>query len=372
MIKALLFFLRKISFIVRKELLASIKDPKTQTLLIVPVIVQSLLFGYAATYDLDRVPYAVLDQSRSIYSQRLLDMLDGFGIFRRTASLSGTDQISQAIDSDEAMLVISIPSDFANKIAGGREAAVQVIADGRNTTSAGVALGYFSSIADRFNSELHGRVSIAEADTVVWYNPNLISRWMFMPALLAMLSYIQIMLLSGLSVAREKEQGTFDQLLATPLTPMEILIGKAIPPLLIGTVQITFVLLVTLFWFRVPLAGSAISLYITLWIFLISCIGIGLSISALCSSMQQVMVYCFVLMLPMVLLSGMGTPVENMPEWLQYLTYANPVRFAVEAVRRIYLEGCGLADVAFNFVPMLAAAAVTLPAAAWLFRNKLY
>lgn len=370
--EALLLFLRKIRFIVHKELLATVKDPKTQTLLIVPVIVQSLLFGYAATYNLDQVPYAVADQSRSMYSDRLLAKLDGSSIFRRTVSLTGTGQIAEAIDSDEAMLVISIPPDFADKLTSGGQAVLQVITDGRNTTSSGVALGYVSAIVDSFNKELHGNVSIVEADTVVWYNPNLISRWMFMPALLAMLSYIQIMLLSGLSVSREKEQGTFDQLLVTPLSPMEILIGKAIPPLLIGTVQITFVLLVTLFWFKVPMAGSVFSLYFTLWIFLLSCIGIGLSISALCSSMQQVMVYCFVLMMPMVLLSGMGTPVENMPEWLQYLTYANPVRFVVEAVRRIYFEGCGLADIAFNFVPMLAMAGITMPAAAWLFRNKLY
>ena len=186
-----------------------------------------------------------------------------------------------------------------------------------------------------------------------------------------MLSLVQVLMLSGLSVAREREQGTFDQLLVTPLSPPEILIGKAIVPIAIGIFLASLVLLICRFWFEIPFAGDLLSLYAVLFVFILSCVGLGLSISAISQTMQQVMVYCFVILMPMVLLSGMATPVENMPETLQIITYADPMRFALDSVRRIYLEGCTLADVAFNFVPMIILAAITLPLAAWLFRNKI-
>ena len=179
------------------------------------------------------------------------------------------------------------------------------------------------------------------------------------------------MLLAALSVAREREQGTFDQMLVTPLSPWEILIGKAIPPVVVGIAQASLVLLVCLFWFDIPFAGSFADLYIALGVFTLSCAGLGLCISAISLNMQQALVYCFVVLLPMVLLSGLATPVSAMPEALQIATYANPLRFALVCVRSIYLEGSTLADVAQNFVPMLAVAAVTLPLAGWLFRNRL-
>ena len=173
------------------------------------------------------------------------------------------------------------------------------------------------------------------------------------------------------SVAREREQGTFDQLLVTPLSPTIILIGKAAVPVLMGMIQSTLVLLISLFWFRIPMAGSPLTLWAVLFVFTLSTTGIGLSISSISSSMQQVMVYCLLLLMPMILLSGNITPVANMPEILQIITYADPLRFALDSVWRIYLEGCGLADVAHNFVPMLGVAAVTFPLAGWLFRHNL-
>jgi len=186
-----------------------------------------------------------------------------------------------------------------------------------------------------------------------------------------MLGLVQVLMLSGLSVAREREQGTFDQLLVTPLSNFQILIGKAVAPILIGIFQSTIVLLICRFFFKIPFAGDFFSLYLTIFVFILSCVGIGLSISAISNSMQQVMVYCFVLLMPMVLLSGMATPVENMPEILQKITYADPMRFALNSVRRIYLEGCNFLDVWENFLPMLIVAAITLPLAGYLFRNNL-
>ena len=182
---------------------------------------------------------------------------------------------------------------------------------------------------------------------------------------------IQTMLLAALSVAREREQGTFDQLLVTPLTPLQILIGKALPSMLVGLLQSSLVLLIIRFWFQVPMAGSLWLLYLGLLAFNAATVGVGLSVSALSLTMQQAMLYNFMLVLPMTLLSGLMTPVRNMPQALQTVTHANPLRFGVSIVRRVYLEGATLADVAPDFLPLLAMTALSLPLAAWLFRNRL-
>jgi ABC-2 type transport system permease protein len=182
---------------------------------------------------------------------------------------------------------------------------------------------------------------------------------------------LQTLLLAALSVAREREQGTFDQLLVTPLTPMQILIGKALPSILIGLIQSTIIFLVIRFWFQIPMNGSVWLIYGGLVMFNCAAVGIGLSISAVSLTMQQAMLYTFLLIMPLMLLSGMLTPVENMPGVLQVATYINPLRFGISIVRRVYLEGAGLADVAVDFIPLLVVAAITMPLSAWLFRNRL-
>lgn len=357
--------------VIRKEMLSVLKDPSTRVILVVPIILQSILFGYAATFNLDRVPYACIDQSHSRESTEFFARLDGTGVFYRVETLDNANQIARAIDSDSALMVISIGSDFADKLQRGQNATIQVITDGRNTTTSAVASGYINRIVEAFNTDYNHHISPVRLETISWYNPNLITRWTFLPGLACLLSFVQVIMLAGLSVAKEREQGTFDQLLVTPLSPGEILVGKALPPLLIGLFQSTLVLLICQFWFKIPMAGSFLTLYLTLGFFMLSSVGIGLSISAISKSMQQVMVYCFVLLLPMVLLSGFTTPVRNMPESLQILTYANPLRFALDSIKRIYLEGCSISDIAFNFLPISILAAITLPLAAWLFRHKL-
>ncbi|MBQ9479385.1 MAG: ABC transporter permease [Selenomonadaceae bacterium] len=364
-------FLRQLQFLIRKEFLTTLKDPKTRAILIVPVFVQSMIFGYVATYDLDRVPYALLDMDRSRASTEFVARLDGSTAFERVRTIMNATEIADCIDSGDAMLVVSIPQEFERELSSGRTATIQVITDGRNSMTASLASGYIGSIAGAFNASRNPRLNCVELRTVAWYNPNLITRWNFLPALVVMLSLVQVLMLGGLSVAREREQGTFDQLLVTPLSPTQILIGKAVVPMMIGLLQSTMVLLICRWWFEIPMAGGLLPMYATIFVFMLSCTGLGLSISAVSASMQQVIVYCLVLIMPMVLLSGMATPVDNMPEALQTLTWANPMRFALDSVRRIYLEGAGMSDVAMNFAPMLAISALTLPIAGWLFRNNL-
>ena len=355
----------------RKEFLALFKDPANRVTLIIPAFLQALLFGYAASYDLTNVPYAVLDQSRSSASVELVSRLDGTGVFKRTATLHSPVQIADVVDSGKALMVLSIPADFESRLNSGKEAPLQMILDGRNSSTAGQAAAYMGNIVSAYNQERSGMRPPVVLETRAWYNPNLESRWAMMPALIAGLSMIQTLLIAALSVAREREQGTFDQLLVTPFTPMQILFGKAIPAIFIGLMQSTIIFLIIRFWFQIPMAGSLWLLYGGLLMFTVASVGIGLSVSALALNIQQAMLYTFVLVMPLMLLSGLMTSVKNMPDWLQTATYANPMRFGVEIVRRVYLEGAGFADVAADFIPLIVIAALTLPLAAWLFRNRL-
>ena len=360
---------QQLKYMFQKEILSLLKDPRLRFILLMGVIIQGFLFGYAANYDLVRVPYVVVDQSHSRASRDMMAHVEATGIFHRVALLGNVNDVGPMIESEEALFALVFPQDFEDKIESGQTAPMQILLDGRNPSIAGRIEAYMGSMVASYN-EGHGLTSPVTVMTRTWYNPNQISRWNFLPSLIAMISFIQIIMLAGMSVAKEREQGTFDQLLVTPLTQSEILLGKALAPMVVGIVQSSILFLLSRFWFQVPVGGSFWAILAVISVFALSATGFGLILSSLARNMQQVLVYILVSVLPLNLLSGVATPVHNMPLFLQYLTYIDPLRFAVDAVRRIYLEGAGLVDVAWGFVPMLAVAAVTLPLAAWLFRNK--
>jgi ABC-2 type transport system permease protein len=378
-IDAIRRFFRALIFMSGKELLAILKDPSSRVILMMPVLVQSMLFGYAATYDLTQASYALFDQSHSAASAELIAKIEGNRIFKRVLSVQREADAAAAIEREQVLFVLRIGPRFEPQLQAGENAPVQLIVDARNSNTAGTAAGYIGAVVEAFNADWrtrHGGGSGAGAaglriETRAWYNPNLETRWNLLPGLIATLSMLQTLLLSALSVAREREQGTFDQLLVTPLSPTLIMLGKALAPILIGLAQATLVLLVARFWFGVPLAGSALTLYAGLLLFTVASVGLGLSISALSNNMQQAMLYTFVLLMPLVLLSGLTTPVRNMPPFMQMLTLVNPLRYAVDLLQRVYLEGVGLAAVAGDIWPLILITGVTLPLAAWLFRNRL-
>jgi ABC-2 type transport system permease protein len=365
----------RILALVRKELLAVLNDPRGRFTLFGPPIIQTLIFGYAATYDLNNVPYAVLDQDRSLASQQLLARLDGTGVFRRVADLRRYDDIANFINQRRAILVLQIDQDFQRRLLGGMPADVQVIADGRNSNTAATASGYVTAIVDQFNADWqagHNQPSPpVQVVSRAWYNPNLETRWNMIPGLIGTLTLLQTLLLTALSVAREREQGTFDQLLVTPYRPAEIMAGKAIPSILIGFVQATSILLVAQLWFRIPFSGSFFVLYCGLILFLLAAVGIGLFVSSVAATMQQAMLYSFVLVMPFTLLSGLTTPISSMPKWLQYVTYVNPLRYAIEIAHRVYLEAAGFERIASDLWPLAILAVLTLSTASWMFRHRL-
>jgi ABC-2 type transport system permease protein len=367
--------LLRIIALTHKELLAVLKDPRTRLSIILPPILQCLIYGYVATYDLNAVSYAVFDRDRSAVSRELLAGLDGSGVFRRVANLNREADIRRMIDEQHALLVIQLEQDFARRLISGQPADVQIIADGRNSNTAGIAIGYVNTIVESFNARWRadheqGAPPI-RLTTRAWYNPNLETRWHMIPALLGMLTLLETILLTGLSVAREREQGTFDQLLVTPFRPAEIMVGKAVPPMLVGILQATLVLLVAQLWFQIPFAGSFVTLYVALTVFLLAASGIGLLLSSVAATMQQAMLYSFMMIMPFALLSGFTTPISSMPELLQYFTLINPLRYAIEMAHRVYLEGAGLALLWPQLWPLAVIATVTLSAASWMFRHRL-
>jgi ABC-2 type transport system permease protein len=367
-------FLRILTLI-RKELRAIFNDPRARVVIVGPPIIQCLLFGYAATYDLSDVRYAALDQDRSAASSALLARFDGSPIFHRVANLDREADIKRLIDNRETLLVVQIDHDFQRRLLQGLPTTIQVIADGRNSNTAGTAVGYAGAIVEAFNTDwrasrgLDGpRVGVV---TRTWFNPNLESCWNMIPSLVGTLTMLQVIILTAMSVAREREQGTFDQLLVTPFRPTEIMAGKTVPSMLIGIGQATLILTVAQLWFRIPFAGSFVTLYTGLLLFLLAAAGVGLLVSSFVATMQQAMLFAFLIMLPFTLLSGLTTPVSNMPVVLQYLTLVNPLRYAIDLAQRVYLEGVGLDRLTYDLWPLAAIAAVTLPVAAWMFRHRL-
>lgn len=362
--------------LVLKEFLAVLKDPRSRTVVVVPPIVQTIVFGYGATYDLEDVSYAVWNEDRSVWSRELLAGLEGSRSFRLVARLSHQEQIAETIDARDALMVVRVGEQFSRNLLQGRGARVQAIIDGRNSNTAMIALNYLESMVASFNerwrAERGGTAPAARLVVRTWFNPNLESRWFIVSGIVGILTLLVTLLVTALSVAREREQGTFDQLLVTPYRPAELLAGKALPGFAIGLGEATLIISIAIFWFGVPLRGSVLTLYAGLVVFLVSAVGVGLMISSLSATMQQGLLGAFLFMVPSVILSGFATPVESMAEPIQWITRLNPLRYMMEILRGVFLEGRSLESIVPELWPMALMGLSTLVAAAWLFRHRLY
>ena len=368
--------LRRIFALMLKEFMLILKEPRSRFVIIGPPLIQFIIFGYAATYDLKNVRYAVLDESRSVESRRLLAHLQGSHNFELTRTLHSDQEIKAVIDQETARLVVHIGPDFSRNLHTGKTATVQVIVDGRNSNVALVALGYLNGIVEAFNQELiEANVIAAKGPQIVlqdraWFNRNLQSRWFIVSALGGVISMVVVMILTSLSVAREREFGTFDQLLVAPFTPLEILIGKALPGMTFGLMDALIFSGGAVLWFEVPFRGTIWALILALLCFIVTMVGVGLLVSSLSTTMQQALLGSFIVMMPSIILSGMATPIANMPHWLQLGTLLNPVRHIITALRIIFLEGADVAGIWPNIWPLMLMACVTLPLSAWLFRHR--
>lgn len=368
--------LRKIFALMKKEFRAILKNKKSRMVLIVPPLAQILVFGYSASFDLNNVPYVVYNEDQGQASRQLLAHFRGTPEFNYLGDITADREITPLINEKKVLMVLHIGADFSKNLLNGRGGKIGVILDGRNSNSAMICLNYVRNIVSRFNENWAarhgGRHVPARLVVRSWFNAGLNSHWFIIPGIVALLALVVTLEITALSVAKEREAGTFDQLLVTPMTPLEIIIGKSLPGFIIGFIEATFIIGMTIFWFHVPFRGSFLALYVGIFAFLLSAIGIGLMISSISVTQQQGLMGAFLFLVPAVILSGFATPIENMPTFIQYITYLNPMRYFLIIVRSTFLEGASFGLLWNLYWPMVLIGVVTLSAAGMLFRKKMY
>lgn len=368
--------LARILALVTKEFLALLKDKRSRMVLIVPPLIQLIVFGYAATFDLKNVPFAVYNEDSGAASRQLLADFDGSPGFTRVAQVTHESEIAPLIDAKQVLMVVHAGPNFSADLSSGRPAGLQVIVDGRNSNTAMLAINDVREMIDRFNlawaASHDGNLPPSHIETRAWFNPNMESRWFFLPGIVGILTLLVTMLVTALSVAREREQGTFDQLLVTPLRPVEILIGKTLPGFLIGLAEASVITLAAVFWFKVPLLGSLLTLYTGIMLFLLSGVGVGLMISSFAVTQQQGLLGAFIFMVPSIILSGFATPIRNMPQLVQDITLLNPMRYFLVVLRGVFLEGLPFHLLIHQFWPMALIGVTAFSIAGWLFRHRMY
>ncbi|MCW1916937.1 ABC transporter permease [Luteolibacter sp. GHJ8] len=366
-------FFHRIRALVIKELQSIVGNPSSRALLIMPVILQTLLFPNAATLEVKNASIAIYNRDTGEASNELVQRFAQSEAFTEVIPIHSQEALADSIESRKAMLAVSIPEDFSRKIAAGETGPVQVLLDGRRSNGAQIAFSYLQGIAENYMKERAadaGRAMPSETIVRYWYNPNLDFKNFLLPNLVAIITTIGALILTALSVAREREQGTFDQLMVSPLTPEMVMIGKGVPAILIAFFQATLILLAAIFIYDVPFRGNLGLLYLGMFFYALSLVGVGLLISSICNTQQQAFLGAFSFMMPAMMLSGFASPVENQPGWLQILNWPNPVRHFVEIVKEIFMKDASADRVISLVIPLAGISAVTIGCASAMFRRK--
>jgi ABC-2 type transport system permease protein len=357
-----------------KELQLALREPQTRALLIVPVVLQLLLFPFAASLEVKNATLAILNLDSGAQSTELVQRLARTEAFPSIRMVHSAAELGKLIDTQRALLGLELPVTFSRDLASGRPAKVLAIVDGRRSNSAQIAFGYAQNIVATFGGELAaaaGRNATTQAVVRPWFNANLEYRWFMLPVLVAIITTLGSLIVTALSIAREREQGTFDQLLVSPLTPAYIMVGKTIPALVIALGQGSLVAGAAVFFYGVPFHGSLALLYLCMVCYGLSLAGIGLFVSSLCETQQQAFLGVFTFMVPAVMLSGFVAPVENMPLPFRVLSWCDPLAHFIVIVKGIFLKGYGPALVWPNVWPLLIIAVLTMSLAYWMYRKRL-
>ena len=369
--------LRRLAHLVRKELIELRADPRLFGIVIIAPIIQLTVLGYAATTDVKDIPLLVVDGDRSTASRELIARFDASSNFYIVDVVSGNGSVEHHLSHGTAWMALTIPAGFSERLSSGRSDTVQVIADGTDSNSTGVALGYARNVVAAFSAEKTAdlrpgvpRIALIDADIRVWFNPRLESRDFMVPGIVALLLLVVTTNLSAMAIVREREVGTLEQLNVTPLARWELIVGKLLPYALIGMFDVILVTLVAVFWFEVPFLGSFPLLFGCSAIYLLSTLGLGLFVSTISQTQQQAfMTATFFFLTPMIYLSGFTFPIENMPSWIQWVTYLIPLRYFLVIVRGIFLKGVGVA-VLWPQIAALLACGLVLIALATLRSSK--
>ena len=342
--------LRRLGHLIRKELLELRQDPRLFGVVIMAPIIQLAVLGYAATTDVKDIPIVIVDADRSAESRDLIHRFEASANFNIVGLLGSTSGIDPYLDRGDAWMALSIPPDYGHQIASARQTSLQVVADGTDSNSTTVALGYAQALVGGYMQELAAAQSpgapaggLVQPEIRIWFNPRLESRDFMIPGIVALLLLVVTTNLSAMAIVREKEVGTLEQLNVTPLARWELIAGKMLPYAMIGVIDVVLVLIVSIYWFEVPMRGSIPLLFAMSLVYLMSTLGLGLFISSISQTQQQAMMTAtFFFLTPMIYLSGFIFPIENMPGWIQPLTFLIPLRYFLVIVRGIFLKGVGL------------------------------
>lgn len=375
--------IERIRQMIKKEFIQTLRDPHTRWLLFGPALIQMFIFGYAATMEIKHVSLTVLDQDNTQESRELVSHFAASRYFAVKQYVSRRDELRTGIDRGDFLLAVEIDSGFAQRLRNGQGASVQVIVDSSNSNTALVALGYLNEVGASFAQDyqidrmqraapqLAPFIPSVDLETRPWFNEGLQSQWYFVPGVLGNLMLILIMNLTAFAVVREREIGTLEQVMVTPIRRWEFIVGKTVPFFLIGCLDATMLTLVGTLWFGVPLRGHVAVLAIGVMVFLLAALGLGLLLSTMAATQQQSMITAFFFTMPMTSLSGFGTPISSMPPFFQKLSYFNPLRHVVLILRSIFLKGVGLDVLWPNMLLMASFAVLMLTVSILRFRKSL-
>jgi len=348
-----------------KEFIQVFRDKRTRFVLFGPPIIQMLIFGYAATFEVYHVPTVVLDLDHSQESRELVSRFTSSPYFDVQHQVTDYREVEKLVDEGKATVALRINAGFAQDLRKGQTAPLQVIVDATNSNTALIASGYVNQIAlgfasdyqrdriNRISPQITERMPAVELEQRPWYNPELRSRWFFVPGVIGSLTLVLVVTLTAFAVVREREIGTLEQIMVTPIRPVEFILGKTLPFFLIGLFDVSLIATVGTLWFRVPFRGGIMVLFAGAILFLLSMLGVGLLISTVSSTQQQAMVTAFFFIMPAITFSGFGFPISTMPQWLQYVTYLSPLRYFLVVLRGTYLKGVGLTILWPQMVAML-------------------
>jgi ABC-2 type transport system permease protein len=375
--------------IIRKEFRQAFREPRMRGMLFMPPLIQLLVFGFAVNLDVDHADLAWMDGDHTFESRELLSAFQGSGRFNVVALPSNDREVQALLDGSKADLVVRVLPGFERDIHRGRTTSVQVLINGANSNTASIVSSYASSIVTGFASQVlqeqtrdrlaarqvsapvSFRVPRLTLQSRVWFNPDLRSRNYFVPGVVVNIIMMVTLMLTAMAIVREKEIGTMEQLMVTPLRPIELMLGKTLPFALIGLVDTVMVVVAAILLFHVPFRGSALLLFFCGSIFLMTSLGAGLFISTISNTQQQAMMTTFLFFQPFFLLSGFAFPIRNMPEPIQYLTLLNPVRYFMEIVRGLFLKGSGVDVLWPQMLALAVFGVVILTLSSLRFRKRL-
>lgn len=345
-------------------------------------VLQLMLLGYAATTDVKEIPMLVCDQDQTSKSRELINQFVNSGYFVIGAEAHSPNEIDQYIEDGHVWLALVIPTSFSSDLLASRQTSVQLLVDGSDANSANISIGYASQIVSTYSRSIIAdvqkrfpqtlRTSRVNPEIRVWYNPDLKSRNFMVPGVLAMVLMIITMTLTSLAVVKEKEIGTLEQLMVTPIKPYQLILGKLLPFIMIGAVDVLLVIIVARFWFDVPLRGSVALLFALSGLFVLTTLGLGLFVSTISKTQQQAMMTAqFFFFMPFIYLSGFAFPIENMPRVIQYVTYLIPLRYFIVIIRGVFLKGIGIAELWPQVIPLWIFGLAILTLSILRFRKRL-